>query len=178
MEKYVFSYVSLISISLLPLLSYADSYMFCVNSDNHFDWKWAPPIPLEEYNHWGFGNPYIPRDEKGIRISGSLDFNKNTHPVLHANVNKENFSKFRAKSFCDKLKKQCLKLGSQYSLIGVAKLSIPAFSWGYISVQYDDATYEDKNGYHIVTRIKKTAACPNWDFPSFPNEGGSLGFFN
>ncbi|KAB8031894.1 hypothetical protein [Fluviispira multicolorata] len=178
MKKYVCCLIPMMSFSLLPTLSYADAYLLCVNSNNHDDWEWAPPITEMEHARWGRGNKFIPINEKGTLISGSIAWNKYLHLVLDTKVNKENFTIDKVRSFCDELKRQCLKLGPQYNLIGAANKFIPSLDKSYISFTYFVSTTEDNGYYSEIVRKEKSTTCPNWTYPDFPNDGGTLSIFD
>ena len=162
--------LSLSYVSLYPLFAQAGSYMICVNPNDKDDWKWAPPVNEMEHARWGTGNKFIPIDETGTWLNGSLDVNKHGHPVLKTHTNSNSFSLERAKLFCDELQRQCQKLGKQYSNVFVKGHWIPPFVMGYISFSYYE-NEKDEFGYVSSKKLMSTT-CQNMFYNYFPNEGG------
>ncbi|APJ02682.1 hypothetical protein [Silvanigrella aquatica] len=131
------------------------SYLFCVNQNNLYDWKWAPESSdgIENFNQLATSP-----DNRGTWINGTGGHNKYFNQELR--VLQDFNSVEEARDFCSQLQKKCTNAyGGEFKYVAVASWSVSVLIWTYIKVFY----YENKDN----KRIKNGVYCPNWHYLNF-----------
>ena len=138
------------------------SYLFCVNQNNSWDWKWANSNKLQNIL-------WAPADNEGFWIKGSVwvlntsEFNEHSTlsvnlegMPLHSNSNRVKRhaisednkiqTPFVLNSVCQTLVQTCVKeFGENYTHVGAAGHALARTDWGYI--------------------VADNQVCPNWNIP-------------
>lgn len=139
------------------------TWLFCSNKENSEEWKWAP-----KNNNDGINKNFpISASSKGTWID--IDHLPSVDQYLNPTATAAHLfnSEQEAKEFCSTLQNICTsKFGNNFSNIGISGGSAFLYSrpWGQIAVKYKK---DDK---------EMSSACPNWNYPHFPNGGGQIHF--